>query len=1149
MSSYDAGLEPGSWGEFFTALEGMTTKMQGNKFTTYELAQALVTPLQANVITTYNAAMTTLVTHATNKQDPHHTLRDYLGLGLVSNTATATPEQITEGGVDDLFVTADGFSALAVKVFGSFGDVLHHQNINPISVYGDVSWLPPDVSGSFEGSGMRSGNSGSFSLIEDDGTLIGLRYGTNGTSQGLYYYSLPNAEDLIDSQVPTRMNLKYTPSNLPGGFICIDTITCDPAVIVGIGAGHATYDGFVSITNNTLDVTKHYVGYFNIGNSFGRMVDQFSSACITNGYVYVFVCGFDSVGTDASGEQLAPYEFVVFRTPTAAIIVGSAVVWEKVSNWNTTNGFWGALGTNPNLRLANNILSSNPANKPFLLHEHRPWTVVYSPVHSGKRSMLVVNPDNPNQVRFLIYHTIWSSLANGVAPMPNLAFSVLVDLVSKTVALEDGASYIKHVSPDSNTLTFVSTSMIQATQISGFPYVGNFWMTTLITERGYILARGTGNQPDENSVFIRSKLDNFISRFDAARISKRLVRPIANLADAIKTGSAFTNNVMNPRLLPGNNIIFTATASDGHNQWAYGISKRLTLTGSPTFNYKTINSGNILGYPPNGTRKELGQITDNQGIFISRTGADGTSTCDASVMISTGTGVSGTKIDQDLVISGSFTYSLAESKSLATAVARQAFGGAVLYRLAYAIYVPQDINLPVLLVLGATTQRSDAIGFRTVHLIAELNYGGARSGLVAGYTLNRIINSYFMEQQPGDVYINPESHGGLQSYKCVDGTYLLVIGNPAQVQVYGSAYGVVWYAAVRAGTKTIEDSTIRRYQEGYFPNDINNSGFVHPTHGICMMDYPTQQANFNSIMVMNVMGTTYADYLAWAPKSKIILGAQEVEQGWTIYFTSPTMVFLSGREYTLPASTIDLRTIDASPGNKTFYVYVRLTTLGIEYFVTTLPLAPTMTMMYIGVVKTISTQISTIQISKKVRIDTFELSTVHAGSAVPITVGVPSSVGDFTGWQPTWLRTNRRVLKFGCFIDYAAKFSVNLRTGVVTVSIQQNPWVSYSRPVTCYENSEVWDPAIVTTVTNDDNGVLVYESRQHTFAPLALQGVANASYWNINIANFLGRDADHISITQPSPANDYTGTILVIDMPGGDVHSAEYSFDVILTTK
>lgn len=1150
MSRYDAaGLEAGSWGEFFASLEHMTTRMQSSKFSSYEMAVSLVTPLQANVVAQYNAAMTKLVAHTTNYTDAHGIDRDALQLGLVDNTAVATLDQIVNGGFGDLYITADGFSALAAKVFGDFGTVLHHQGINPISVYGDVSWLPPDVSGSFEGSGQAvSGNAGSFALIEDDGTYIGVRRGTNGTSQGLYYFYMSNAEDKIDDVGPIRMNLRYSPANRPPGFECLDTISSDTGVMIGSGYGHATYNGFVSLTNDTMDVSKHYTGYFNVAESFGANgdFDPFTSACVAGDYVYLFMPSLVSAGWSGF-ENSAPYEVRVYRCSTASIVLGGRVTWQAVTAWNCT-GVWGNTGVSTNLLLAPTTVSSNAANKPMLLHENRQWLQTISIPHSARRSICCVNPTNANQIRLNLQHTMWTQLANGTAVMPNFAWTILIDVGAKTMWVEDGGSYARHLSPNQNAVSIESPSVIDPKLITGYNYGGNYWPNMLVTARGYLLGRGSGNQPDEMNLFFRAQLTNFVNRFDALRVSQRVVRAINAAPDSIRVGSAFTNGAMNPRMLPGLYLMYNGTAISGSNQFSYGRAKRLQFIGAPTFDYGTINSGVIKGWAPNSTRTEFEtNISFNQGVFISRGASDGSLVCDASVAYGPNTvNTSGTSINKDLVISGTFNWNPTEGNNLAMAIARQVLGRTNIYQCAWVLYVPQDTNLPVLMVVSASTVRDDSVGFRSTTVLAELNYGGSRSGTVSGYSLKRVVATANYDKMPGGAYLQYESMGGLQSYKCADGTYLLSIGCPPVLQTYGGQTGSIFYAAVRAGTKTLEDATVKRYDHYYFPTGANPSGFVHPGYGLCMMDYATNQANYNAILAVNVMANSYADYLAWTPKAKYVVGAQEVEQGWIVYFTADAPVFLAGREYTLPATNIDLRTITASPANKTFYCYVRLTTTGIEYFVTTDALAPTMTMMYIGKVTTIATQISTIEITKKIRVDTFELSPVHIGSGIPTGVGVPSQVGDFTGWLVPYIRANRKVLKFGANIDYGSEFTINFRTGLVSVGIQQNPYVNYSRPVTCYENGEVWDPGIVTPVTGDNNTDFVFVTRTKSFPALAVPSIASASNWSINIGNFVGRDNINIAVTQPTPANDYTATIRLIDGPAGN---GEYAFDVFVTIK
>ncbi|QKE54334.1 putative membrane protein [Salmonella phage vB_SalM_SA002] len=1147
MSRYESeGLEAGSWGEFFAALEHMTVRMQSARFNGHEMAKSLLTPLQASVVSSYNSAIAKLIAHTTDYTDTHSVDRETLNLGLVDNNDIATLQQIADGGYDDLYIGSDGFSALAAKVFGDFADRLHHQTINPISVYGDVSWLPPDVSGSFEGSGQASGgNAGGFALIEDDGTYIGLRRGTNGTSQGLYYFYQSNAEDRIDTDGPVRMNLRYAPANRPGGFECLETISSDVDVIVGSGYGNGTYDGFISLTNGTMDVSKHYTGYFNINGSFGRGFDTFSSACVAGNYVYLFIPTIAGAW-DYSGEVLDPYDFLVFRCPTSQIIAGGVVTWEAVTNWNST-GLWGGTGVAANIRVTPTIISGNTANKPFIKHESRSWTTTYSPVHSGRRTMCCANPTNANQIRLAVYHTVWTSLANGTAVMPNVAFSLLINLSAKTAVVEDGATYINHVSPNQNSVTLQSPIVMpDATKITGFNWTGNYHVNTLITARGYMLSRGTGNQPDENNRYFRAQITNFVNRYDALRMRNRVIRPITTANDPMRTGSAFTNGSMNPRMLPGLYLMYNGTAVSGSNQFWYGRAKRLQFIGGPTFNYGTINSGVIKGWAPNGTRIEFtDDINFNQAVFISRAASDGSLVCDASVAYGpqTHTNTGGTSINKDLVISGSINWSATEGNNLAITILRQILARTNIYAYAWTLYIPQDANLPLIMMVSGSTARDDSVGFRSTIVFTELNYTGSRSGAITGYSLKRVVNSVVYDKMPGGAYLQYETMGGLQTYKCADGTYLLSVGCPAVLQTYGGQTGQIWYAAVRAGTKTIEDATVKRYDHGYYPMSANPSGFVHPSYGLCKMDYATNQANYNAILTVDVMASTYAEFLTWQPKTKYVLGAQEVEKGWVVYFTADAPVFLAGREWTLPATSIDLRNVNASPGNKTFYVYVRLTTTGIEYFITTDTLAPTMTMMYIGKIVTIATQISTIEITKKIRVETFELSPVHIGSGIPTGVGVPSQVGDFKGWiNPSYKFNNRQYFRFDAVADLGFIYSINIKTGLVTMQHSRSAY-NYSYNQTDMVTGATWNPGFNYDGPTDETAHNTYNTWSRTMPGIAIPVIDEAKSVSAARVHIRGRSGSSL-VQQPTAANGWVLRITGSDAPGD---SDRYTIDVYLT--
>jgi len=491
-----------------------------------------------------------------------------------------------------------------------------------------------------------------------------------------------------------------------------------------------------------------------------------------------------------------------------------------------------------------------------------------------------------------------------------------------------------------------------------------------------------------------------------------------------------------------------------------------------------------------------------------------------------------------LSITGAFSWNQTEFDTLVSTVATSLMGTSNLTAAKGQLYVPQDVNVPLLLVVGAT--KPNGSGYLGKHAVYELNYTGARTGLITGYSVKKQVVAWDIQgllstMATGQVVYRFGENTGLVIYKTAAGDYLLGIGSFVFFGLIGSGCGSNWYAAIRAGTGTIETSTVKSYYGGYYPNDRRPTPIAIPGYGMCMTDFATSQANGNAAIIVDSMAVDYAGFLAWTSRAKLTLIAQQVEQGWLVYFTSPTPIFLAGNEYTLAPGNIDLRDIQANPANTTFYIYVELVNEVAVYRASATALAPTMTLMYIGVVTTNSSQIASIVISKKIRIDTFELSATRIGSGIPITTGVPSLAGSFA-----WRNGLLKLAGFSMELDYTGTVSVNLRTGLVTIAI--TPRVgSYTNIQTIYSTGETWAPGLIgTQPTDGSQGDLTQLiSTSKTFAALAKGNIASFSTIVASVGNEVAPQPS--TITQPTAANDYTFTWTVTDGPGGN---QPYSFDL-----
>lgn len=114
--------------------------------------------------------------------------------------------------------------------------------------------------------------------------------------------------------------------------------------------------------------------------------------------------------------------------------------------------------------------------------------------------------------------------------------------------------------------------------------------------------------------------------------------------------------------------------------------------------------------------------------------------------------------------------------------------------------------------------------------------------------------------------------------------------------------------------------------------------------------------------------------------------------GWVFSTTATIPLIMAGGAFTLPTISVNLSTL--FPGafaNKTFYVYVRLVAGVPSLLISQTQIADTITNMFIGTIATGAGAIATITIKKVTRLDTFRVSNLPVGSAIPVSNGTPDA--------------------------------------------------------------------------------------------------------------------------------------------------------------
>lgn len=125
-----------------------------------------------------------IMTHSRNYKNPHGIRPVDVDLGNVPNAYTATPQQDSEGKRTDLFSTPAGLARIISETEPVSEDYVMQSEI-PFGYYGSGIYLPPPITGSFEGLGGDIENSAFCQ--EGNGWTVGLIRAYDGRVLNLYY--------------------------------------------------------------------------------------------------------------------------------------------------------------------------------------------------------------------------------------------------------------------------------------------------------------------------------------------------------------------------------------------------------------------------------------------------------------------------------------------------------------------------------------------------------------------------------------------------------------------------------------------------------------------------------------------------------------------------------------------------------------------------------------------------------------------------------------------------------------------------------------------------------------------------------------------------------------------------------------------------
>lgn len=864
--------------------------------------------------------------------------------------------------------------------------------ILPISNYGLQNYLPLGITGSFEGASTDPTYKGYAMALEEDGTLVALRNGTNGSRRGVFYCHIPEAE-IGSLTAPVRTGKQYRPSFLPP-TVRLSAIVCSSEELfvarLENEADGTFYGWSVTLTNGTMDEKLHE-GCIIVGNEgFGSGWSSPRTAnLIIGGTVYFF--------TFAGGSGLGSEFAVYVRTCLVSDIRNGTLTQLTLVPSITTQSYSGPITSNK-IALASAASSTDAATKPLVL-VGGPLAAVN--VQHGDNVGIAAAANEAGLVRIAVSSRSYFATSFSSVGATN-TMSVVYDPVSRTAVVDPGINDQAKLiaAPDGRSFTRSGDFFLGDIANVLFNSSGNgYFDNKILTRNGVWFNFFSGSTVDAAAIR-RTNVVNFVSRFETLKFSKQSNNTgILTASDNPLFPTPLGSSIGGVICIDSQNILLHAIGRRESDGLLARAVVNVKLEGGPRdWTYRSANGNPTrTGYSPARQRIDIA----TKGLDLYTWSNPIVEVVNGSVNVSgyhftSVSGVSetrGQKLNSDMTVSGTpMTVSGTLLNTTARNVAASVAGTVGAWTTAYGqLVVPQTSGVPPFFwtyIYNATTRINYCVLSKVTGLVKSGNvvtsigigktytpvaYGGSSTGFGPAAALHCLTTgAWCFYDTPTAVLIGgPACH----NYS--------TIGNSTFVNVRFK-----WNKA----TQEFVDSSFRF--SNFNPIPLTDIGyFVHPTFGFCQCLSSSSSSDLYTKSIIYPFAKTEAEFDAYVrpPESEaIVLASQDVSEGWSVYFTDPTPVFIMGSPYVLGIRTIDLKDIHPTPTNKKFYVYVEMIDGAPQYVITLTEKIETFSTMLIGTVTTNATQIERIDVEKVYRIDTVRMSTNPIGSGIPTSSGHPA---------------------------------------------------------------------------------------------------------------------------------------------------------------
>lgn len=907
-------------------------------------------------------------------------------------------------------VHADTYSNVNIHSKESFEAVektLIPKGNLPISRYGSQNYLPPGIQGSFEGGTTGLKFVATAVILEGDGTVVYLRNGTDGASQGVYYAFAEDASQRVTS--PIRTGRRYHPSWFPAGTKALGVIASSSSCIVGQlqNADGAPGDFFVAMTNGTYDDTKHTGGIIPAAHATEMVLNAASEIFVAGDTVYHMSC---SVTQGALVTQ--PYDILVWTMPKTALANanGGNLTFTQVTDI-TTEGFSGV--TYPamdRMRFAAMIQSVDASDNPIVRRIGTRWSsnIVF---YYYTNTMVSAMDEATGVIRTKIYHQS-RIVTTRDAPYSPTGFSFTYNPVTKVAKLDPFFVGRENTITDDVPIPTYSGPLFELFDWDKLASTGPYKKDYAFDEAGNVWCMLISNLVDTLTVQAGT-VTNWTTKFAALEIGKATITQKGALSIRPSFGTAIGSSIYASQFVAADKLYLHADGVTKAGAYRRGIVST-TLVGDGSYVYDSVYRGTIRGYEPSPVRDffaDIGLDDANYYTTVNEVSSDGSYLLhtqrfvaiygSASVLNRL---VGHKKINTDFSLGAEVTCSEAALLSAGGQINTKlmAQGQPRTNAFCVELIIPIGNGVPPFISMLGWTETGNMYV-----LICQVSLTRDAAGNVTNITAGTPEAPYFVYStgtttgiSMGTQHLN--NVGPVAMYD--NGSDVLIgISQPAYMLVPGgSPQASIAFRWNKAEGKFVcrpnySQRTFNVFSGGtgrhFVAHSVLGFGFCWNTQGEGGYSDETTKLNFQPI------GTTAAELDAWDGQSAspvetwVCLASQKPAEGWVLYFSEETPVVINGNYYILPVGNIDLRTIIADAANRTFYVYVRVVSGVAQYVVQTGQTAESATNMLVGTVTTDATRIVAINAEKVTRIVNARISITARGSAIPVSTGLPRQTG------------------------------------------------------------------------------------------------------------------------------------------------------------